>query len=231
MEITIKDSPNHSSRRRGKKDIKFIIIHYTGMQSERVSLKRLMSPKSKVSSHFFINRSGKIYKLVNENKIAWHAGKSKWRNVINLNASSIGIELVNKGHRFGYEKFPPKQINATKFLIQKLKKKYKIKPKNILGHSDIAPLRKIDPGEKFPWIKLGLLKKYKLNNLIVLKKKEFRKTFFANLYKHGYRYFNKVKPAKTDTKIVKAFQRRFRQKNINGLIDAETLKLSFKLKT
>ena len=76
------------------------------MQSERVSLKRLMSPKSKVSSHFFINRSGKIYKLVNENKIAWHAGKSKWRNVINLNASSIGIELVNKGHRFGYEKFP-----------------------------------------------------------------------------------------------------------------------------
>ena len=104
-------SPNFSKKIRVSKNIKFIIIHYTGMQSEIESLKRLKNVKSKVSCHYLINRKGNITKLVDENKIAWHAGISRWKNYRNLNINSIGIELVNKGHRFGYEKFNDLQIN------------------------------------------------------------------------------------------------------------------------
>ena len=155
MLIKTKKSPNFSKKVRKTKDIKFLIIHYTGMQSRIESINRLIDPKSKVSCHYLIDRKGKILKMVNEDRVAWHAGKSKWKNFVNLNKYSIGIELVNKGHAFGYEKFNKLQIgNLIKLCIQ-LKKKYKIKNSNILGHSDIAPLRKQDPGEKFPWQKLN----------------------------------------------------------------------------
>ena len=147
-------SPNYSKKTRKKDDIKFIILHYTGMQSEIASLKRLKDINSKVSSHYFINRKGKIHQLVKDNKIAWHAGKSKWKSMTNINKYSIGIELVNRGHMYGYEKFPKSQIISLIRLCKKLKIKYHIKNENFLGHSDIAPLRKIDPGEKFPWKKL-----------------------------------------------------------------------------
>ena len=154
MKITRINSPCFSKRTRKLSKIKFIVIHYTGMQSKRVSIQRLISKKHKVSCHYLIDRSGKIIQMVDENKIAWHAGKSKWKNFINLNNSSLGIELVNRGHRLGYQSFSKSQIKQlVKFCLQ-LKKKYKIKKSNILGHSDIAPLRKIDPGEKFPWLKL-----------------------------------------------------------------------------
>ena len=148
-------SPNFNKIKRPENLIKFIVIHYTGMQSERESLKRLCNPLSKVSCHYLINKKGKIYRLVNEKNIAWHAGKSKWGKHNGLNKNSIGIELVNKGHKLGYEKFNNMQILQLTNLCIFLKRKYKIKPKNILGHSDIAPLRKIDPGEKFPWAKLA----------------------------------------------------------------------------
>ena len=151
MKIIVFNSPNYSIKNRKKENIKFIVIHYTGMQSERACIKRLSSNKSQVSTHYLINRAGSIIKMVNEKRIAWHAGKSKWKNFINLNDQSIGIELVNKGHQFGYENFPKKQISKLILLCEFLIKKYKIKKKNILGHSDIAPLRKKDPGEKFPW--------------------------------------------------------------------------------
>ena len=111
MKIKIIKSPNHSIRNRNKKKIKFIVLHYTGMQSERVSIERLTSKKSQVSSHYLINRKVKSIKMVDEKYIAWHAGKSKWKNFINLNNQSIGIELVNKGHQFGYENFSKKQIS------------------------------------------------------------------------------------------------------------------------
>ena len=151
-------SSNFSKKQRKKKDIKFIIIHYTGMQSEIESLKRLKNLRSKVSCHYLINRKGIITQIVKDKNIAWHAGKSRWNYFKNLNKFSIGIELVNKGHKLGYESFPSVQIQTLIKLCKFLKKKYNIKPVNFLGHSDIAPLRKIDPGEKFPWQRLSRYK-------------------------------------------------------------------------
>ena len=233
--ISIK-SPNYSKKSRNKGKIKFLIIHYTGMQSTRASINRLTNPKHKVSCHYLIDRKGKIFQMVKDDKIAWHAGKSKWQKLNNLNDRSIGIELVNKGHKFGYQKFPTKQITILAKLCIKLKKKYKIKDRFVLGHSDIAPLRKIDPGEKFPWSKL---KKRKIGIQYSSSKKNLlpnnfdikttRKFFFKNLYEIGYRYFNKNRSLKTDKLVIKSFQRRFRQRKINGKIDLECLKISANL--
>ena len=234
MKIKIIKSPNHSVLDRNKKKIKFIVIHYTGMQSERVSIERLISKKSQVSSHFLVNRKGEIIKMVEEKKISWHAGKSKWKNFINLNDQSIGIELVNKGHQLGYENFSNKQILKLVLLCKILIKKYKIKKTNILGHSDIAPLRKIDPGEKFPWKHLAKKKIGYWHDISKLKKHNFKRTnwrklFFTNLYKIGYRYFDKKKTSSSDSKVIKAFQRRFRQNKVNGQIDKECLQISHNL--
>jgi N-acetylmuramoyl-L-alanine amidase len=233
MKAVIFNSPNYSIKTRKKKNIKFIIIHYTGMQSERACIERLSSNKSQVSTHYLINRAGSTIKMVNEKNTAWHAGKSKWKNFINLNNQSIGIELVNKGHQFGYENFSKKQISKLILLCEFLIKKYKIKKSNILGHSDIAPLRKKDPGEKFPWQFLSKKKIgywYGINKKVIkkqnLNKNGLRNSFFINLHKIGYRYFDKKKPSKDDAKVTKAFQRRFRQNKVNGLIDQECLQIS-----
>ena len=228
MKIKLLNSPNYSRKSRPKKNIKFIIIHYTGMQSEIESIKRLIHKNSKVSCHYLINRKGTIMQMVKENKIAWHAGVSKWKNIKNLNKNSIGIELVNKGHFFGYENYSNLQINSLIKLCSKLKKKYKIHKENFLGHSDIAPYRKIDPGEKFPWKKLS---NYKLGKWYNLKKDEIlsvdkKKLFFKNLHKIGYRYFKIGKRVKSDKLIIKAFQRRYNPKKITGNIDLKTLKIS-----
>ena len=228
MKIKLLNSPNYSRNSRPKKSIKFIIIHYTGMQSEIESINRLINKNSKVSCHYLINRKGTIMQMVKENKIAWHAGVSKWKNIKNLNKNSIGIELVNKGHFFGYENYSNLQINSLIKLCSKLKKKYKIHKENFLGHSDIAPYRKIDPGEKFPWKKLS---NYKLGKWYNLKKDEIlsddkKKLFFKNLYKIGYRYFKIDKRVKSDKLIIKAFQRRYNPKKITGYIDLKTLKIS-----
>ena len=233
MNLTPLKSDSFSKKARNIGKIKFLIIHYTGMQSMRASIKRLLSTKHKVSCHYLISRAGKIFQMVQDNKVAWHAGKSKWGQVENLNNNSIGIELVNKGHKFGYQKFSGRQINALIKLCIILKKKYKIKNQCILGHSDIAPLRKSDPGEKFPWFQLkkksiGIW--YSLNRKSFVSKKSsaknLRKIFFKNLHKIGYRYFNKDKFSKTDKLIIKSFQRRFRQEKVNGKIDLECLKIS-----
>ena len=228
MKIKLLNSPNYSRNTRPKKTIKFVIIHYTGMQSEIESINRLINKNSKVSCHYLINRKGTIMQMVKENKIAWHAGVSKWKNIKNLNKNSIGIELVNKGHFFGYENYSNLQINSLIKLCSKLKKKYKIHKENFLGHSDIAPYRKIDPGEKFPWKKLS---NYKFGKWYNLKKDEIlsddkKKLFFKNLYKIGYRYFKIDKRVKSDKLIIKAFQRRYNPKKITGYIDLKTLKIS-----
>ena len=199
------------------------------MQSERESLDKLTDPKSKVSSHYAINQKGKIFRLVNDNQIAWHAGKSCWGKYKNLNKNSIGIELVNKGHQFGYTNFKKRQLSSLIKICKSLIKKYKIKKRNIVGHSDIAPLRKIDPGEKFPWKQLAnnkigiwhnckssLLRKYR--NIKILEKKDKIK-FIKNLNKIGYCFSSKKKTF--FTKTVKAFQRHYRKELINGLLDKE----------
>ena len=226
-------SYNFSKKARNKGKIKFLIIHYTGMQSMRVAIKRLVSFKSQVSCHYLISREGKIFQMVADNRVAWHAGVSKWGKFNNLNDKSIGIELVNKGHKFGYQTFSRKQINSLVMLCIKLKRKYKIKNRLILGHSDIAPLRKSDPGEKFPWFNLkkrnlGIWYSLGKQSFLLQKfsKREARKIFFKNLHKIGYRYFDQIKPSNTDKKIVKSFQRRFRQGKIDGKIDLECLKIS-----
>ena len=226
MVITKYYSPNFNLKRRSSKTITLIIIHYTGMQSERESLKRLISPKSKVSCHYLINRKGTIFRLVKDHNVAWHAGKSMWGKYKNLNKNSIGIELENRGHKFGYQTYTKKQIKKLVGLCKNLKRKYKIKNRYILGHSDIAPLRKIDPGEKFPWAYLAL-KGLSINFTKPDIKNKGKKTneikkFFNNLNLIGYRYLNK----KFKKKIIKNFQRRFRQKKVNGTLDLETLKIS-----
>jgi N-acetylmuramoyl-L-alanine amidase len=233
MKIVPLKSNSFSRKIRKISDIRLIVIHYTGMQSMRVAINRLISHRSKVSCHYLISREGKIFQIVDDNRVAWHAGKSKWGKFVNLNKNSIGIELVNKGHKFGYQKFSNKQIKSLVKLCEKLKKKYKISNRFVLGHSDIAPLRKSDPGEKFPWVtlnrkRLGIWHSTsKRNNLYgKSKKKVIEKIFFKNLYKIGYRYFNKNKPSKKDKFIVKSFQRRFRQKKIDGKIDLECLEIS-----
>ena len=225
------NSTNFSKETRNSKDIKFLIIHYTGMQSKIESIKRLTSSKHKVSCHYLIDRNGKVTKMVNDNKIAWHAGKSKWKKFTDLNKNSIGIELVNKGHEFGYERFTRKQISSLIKLCLKLKKKYKLNNSNIIGHSDVAPLRKQDPGEKFPWEKLSknqigvwykiLNFKYKrVNN------KNIQNLFFKNLFKIGYRYFSLKKRKKSDIFLIKAFQRRFLPDKVTGKIDQKTYIIS-----
>jgi len=229
MKITNIFSPNHSKGKRSVNSIKFIVIHYTGMQSERESTKRLYKLNSKVSSHYLINQKGKVSRLVQDWHVAWHAGKSCWGRYRNLNESSIGIELVNRGHKFGYTYFKKKQISNLVKLCRMLIKKYKIKKKNILGHSDIAPFRKIDPGEKFPWKylaknKLGIWHDYESNFLKKNRRKKIlttqnRKKFFKNLNKIGYCFV--VKNKSLFIKTIKAFQRHFRKELINGLLDKE----------
>ena len=230
MKITSYFSPNYSKKTRLKKDIKFVIIHYTGMQSEVESFKRLMDPQYKVSSHYLINRKGEIIQMVKEKNIAWHAGKSRWKKFKNLNNYSIGIELVNKGHQFGYQNFSRQQISSLIKLCTKLKKKYLIKKENFLGHSDIAPLRKADPGEKFPWKKLSKSKigKWyaKFNNKVEVNPKKMEALFFKNLQKFGFRYFSTNKKNFNDVMIVKAFQRHYLPNYITGKIDQKTYKIS-----
>ena len=230
MNLVFDFSPNYSSKLRLLKDIKFIIIHYTGMQSEIESIKRLKSPKHKVSCHYLINRKGKITQMVKDRNIAWHAGKSRWKKFVNLNKNSIGIELVNKGHQFGYQNFSKSQIKSLISLCKSLKKKYSIKTENFLGHSDIAPLRKIDPGEKFPWKKLSKYKigkwYFKNKNVSKVHPKKMQELFFKNLKKLGYKYFNLRKRNFKEKKVIKSFQQRYLPNNITERVDQKTFNVS-----
>jgi len=151
LKLTFLSSKNFDIKKNRK--IKYIIIHYTGMKNQFSAIKRLQSEVAKVSCHYLISKKGKIYQLVKDQNIAWHAGKSKWEKDINLNSKSIGVELVNSGN----ETFPKNQIEALLRLLTVLQRKYKINPKYVLGHEDISPERKKDPGPKFPWTKLNKL--------------------------------------------------------------------------
>ena len=227
-------SPNYNRKKRPVKSVQIIVFHYTGMQSELESINRLCNPHSKVSSHYLINRRGKIFSFVQNRHVAWHAGKSCWGRHKNLNKNSIGIELVNKGHQFGYTSFKKKQISSLVNLCKKLIKKYKIKKKNVIGHSDIAPLRKIDPGEKFPWKYLAknkvgiwhdyepnLLRKFRRTKVLI---QQDKKRFVKNLNKIGYCLSAQNKPF--FIKTISAFQRHFRKELINGILDKECLMIA-----
>ena len=175
MYTTLNYSPNFEIKKRKINQIKFIIFHYTGMKKESDAINRLTDPYSKVSSHYVIRNNGQIITLVPDLYIAWHAGKSLWRNFKYLNKNSIGIEICNPGHDINYKKFSKKQIQSILKLSKFLIKKYKIDKRNIVGHSDIAPIRKKDPGEKFPWqylAKFGIGKWHSISNKFLKKKKD-----------------------------------------------------------
>ncbi len=235
MNTTLNYSPNFEIKKRKPNRIKFIIYHYTGMKKESEAINRLTNEKSKVSSHYFIKKNGEILTLVPNLYIAWHAGISSWKKYKSINKYSIGIEISNPGHDNSYKNFSKKQINSVFKLSHFLIKKYKIKPTNILGHSDIAPLRKKDPGEKFPWKyfskkKIGFW--HNINSKKLLKERNQilsvseKLIFIKNLYKIGYPKKIGIKESKYLKSLTVAFQRRFRQELINGIIDLECLNIS-----
>ena len=230
-------SPNFHPKKRNFKKIKFIVFHYTGMKKESEAINRLTNIQSQVSSHYLIKNNGQIVSIVPDLYIAWHAGVSFWKNFKSLNKYSIGIEISNPGHNYKYKRFSKIQIKSILKLSKFLIKKYKIDSKNILGHSDIAPHRKKDPGEKFPWqylesqkvalwhnISNRLLKKNRMKKI----DQESKKNFYKNLFKIGYSIKNpkNIKKDKFLNLVVKAFQRRFRQELINGKIDQECFLIS-----
>ena len=237
MRTTLNYSPNFEITKRKLSQIKFIIFHYTGMKKESEAIKRLTDIKSKVSCHYLIKNNGDIVAMVPDLYVAWHAGVSSWKNFKSLNKHSIGIEISNPGHDNDYNKFKKKQSQSLKKLSQFLIKKYRIDKKNILGHSDIAPTRKKDPGEKFPWkyfAKLGIGEWHSLSKRILFESRRKKislideKKFFKNLKKIGYSTKSPTKLKKDQflRLITYAFQRRFRQQVINGKIDQECLIIS-----
>ena len=231
--ITQVYSLNFDRSKRKKSKIIYLVFHYTGMKSENLALKRLLNKSSKVSCHYFIKNNGSILNLVPDEYVSWHAGISSWKELKKINKYSIGIEIHNPGHRHGYKAFNQKQLDSIKYLSLKLATKYKIKKKNFLGHSDISPNRKKDPGEKFPW---GLFSKYNigiwhsidkklLKNFRSLKVKSYeKKIFFLYLKKIGYSF--KKNDDNSTFFAIKAFQRRFRPQSINGKVDLECLKIA-----
>ena len=227
--MSINYSPNFDLKKRTRSKVKYLIFHYTGMRSENAAIKKLTSKSSKVSCHYLIKKNGAIIKIVPDLYIAWHAGISSWKKDKSLNSNSIGIEISNPGHDYKYENFSQKQITSIINLSKNLKKKYKIKKENILGHSDIAPLRKKDPGEKFPW---KLLNKKKISLWHNLSEKNCKKlrgiklnncdNFFQLLFKFGYKSTN---DDSEKIKIYKNFQRRFRPQLISSIVDQETYEI------
>lgn len=148
-------SPNCDDRPAGQA-VDTLILHYTGMPDAGQALRRLRDPQAKVSAHYVVDEAGKIYRMVPEERRAWHAGISAWKGARDINARSIGIEIVNTGHEFGYRPFQLDQMDALVALIKDIKTRHDIPPERVLGHSDVAPLRKQDPGELFDWHRLSV---------------------------------------------------------------------------
>jgi len=230
--MTISYSPNFDLKKRDKKKIKYLIYHYTGMKNDKLAIKKLTSFNSNVSCHYYINKSGKLIKMVPDLYVAWHAGKSCWGNHKSINYKSIGIEISNPGHQYGYRNFTGNQIKCLIKISKLIIKKYNIDKNKILGHSDIAPLRKIDPGEKFPW---KLLSKKKIGiwhkvNSNILKSSRGKKSelslrkFIFYLKKLGYHM--KYSSPNELKKIIKTFQMRFRPQITDGKLDLECYKIA-----
>ena len=230
--MTINYSPNFDLKKRDKNKIKYLIYHYTGMKNDRLAIKKLTGSNSNVSCHYYITVSGKLIQIVPDLYTAWHAGKSNWWKYKSLNYNSIGIEVSNPGHQHGYRKFNDNQIKSLIKISKYLIKKYKIHKKNILGHSDIAPLRKMDPGEKFPWKllykkKIGIWYNISSEQIKPLRGKILRSNFnkfFNFLKKIGYNI--KSSNLSERRKIIKAFQMRFRPELTDGKIDYECFNIA-----
>lgn len=212
MQLIPLESSNHESR--DGQAVDMLVLHYTGMKSAASAMDKLINPASKVSAHYVIDELGQVFQLVEESQRAWHAGKSCWRGQTNINQRSIGIEIVNPGHEFGYRPFPDIQMQSVIALCQAILTRHKIPAQNVVGHSDVAPIRKQDPGELFDWEWLaregiGLWASGFGENI-----SEARSLKPEALGNYGY--------DTTDmTAVIIAFQRHFRQKNITGQWDSE----------
>ena len=230
-------SPNFNFRSKNSK-IKYLILHYTAILSDEVALKYLCNQSNKVSSHYLIDKSGFIFNLVDDKFRAWHAGKSYWRKKRDINSNSIGIEICNSGHHLNFENYTLDQIVSISKLLTYLKKKYSVKCENILGHSDISPYRKIDPGEKFPWLKLSKQKilrfpeivSEKVSNQIEIKLKlvskfSKKKRTLYMLAKIGYNTKPSILSNKNFFTLIKAYQMHYRSSFVTGYLDDKTYEI------
>ncbi len=226
-------SPNFNERV-ANQQLSYLILHYTAMASCKEALEHVCDKKNKVSSHFLISKNGDIFYLVDIEKRAWHAGESYWKGLQDLNSSSIGIEIDNSGHHIHNEDYNHLQIESLCELIKKLSVNYSILSQNILGHSDIAPFRKIDPGEKFPWQKLNQKKlSYfpKMDTKNIENESSKAETNRDNQYaismldSIGYDTRNVGLNDNKFKLLIEAYQRHYRQSNITGEIDRETIRL------
>ncbi|MCP9222432.1 N-acetylmuramoyl-L-alanine amidase [Erythrobacter sp. LQ02-29] len=214
-------SPNFNER---ALPISMVVIHYTEMQDQGFAIERLCDPEAKVSAHYLIGGGGEVVQLVAEDKRAWHAGQSYWRGHRDVNSASIGIELDHPGHAYGYRDFHKAQIDALIPLLARIVKQYDIPRANVVGHSDVAPQRKIDPGELFPWERLA---EYDLclprpEKLELGDPFSNDGAFYLALERYGYDI--------TDGhKAVEAFQRRWRPEKIDGEIDGQVRAILFQL--
>lgn len=205
-------SPNFDVR---KLPVQMVVLHYTGMTSAAAAIDRLADPAAKVSAHWVVTENGQVVRMVDEGHRAWHAGKSWWRGVTDVNSTSIGIEIVNPGHEFGYRPFPEAQMAAVEALVAEAVQRFGIQPANVVGHSDVAPARKEDPGELFDWPRLA-----RAGLAMPVPAGGFDPGWtdagtLAALARYGY-------DATEPQAAVMAFQRRFRPANFDGVIDAET---------
>jgi N-acetylmuramoyl-L-alanine amidase len=219
-------SPNSGPRRSvdGWVGVRNVVLHYTGMQSADAAIARLCDPSAEVSAHYLVHEDGRILQLVDESLRAWHAGVSYWRGLSDLNSVSIGIELVNPGHEFGYRSFPPAQITALNALLGDIIGRYALTPEDVIGHSDIAPGRKQDPGELFPWQSLagqgfGLWPNAPRESSDVGIWRALSGIGYAVPAGPGAEILD---PETGAEDVISAFQRRFRPGRVDGVADAET---------
>ena len=215
-------SPNYGPRVSedgNEPEINMLVLHYTGMSNNSLTLEYLCNPLSRVSAHFLLDEKGNTYQLVATENRAWHAGISSWRGVKDVNSHSIGIELSNPGHDFGYKTFPEPQIDALKRLSKELINTYPISPRNVIGHSDVAPGRKIDPGEFFPWEHFASEKIGIWPEPHVIKRKAYKNEIISKMLS-SYGYDTKNNSLKD---VLSAFQRHFRPRCFDGIVDNETI--------
>jgi len=219
MRMNHRPSPNHGPRP-GAVDM--LVLHYTGMQSAAAALDRLCSPEAQVSAHYLVDEDGTIWSLVAEDRRAWHAGVSSWRGRDDVNGASIGIELVNPGHEFGYRPFPDAQVAALEALCRDILGRHAIPPRHVLGHSDVAPLRKQDPGELFPWPRLAQAGIGLWPEGATAPREVSIDEAQCLLAAIGYAVPRSAALDAETTEVILAFQRHFRPSRCDGALDPET---------
>ena len=224
-------SPNVEARQGGRQP-DMIVLHYTGMESAAAACDWLCNPASRVSCHYLVEEDGSIVQMVGEDMRAWHAGQSSWRGVADINSRSIGIEIQNPGHAMGYPEFPGPQMDAVIALCGDILKRHDIPPRNVVAHSDVAPSRKIDPGEKFDWARLhreGIghwVEPAAIANGPVLQpgdRGEAISKLQSSLSHYGYEVPLEGEFDLTTQNVVTAFQRHFRPTRVDGIADHSTL--------